>query len=36
MLGRTKDWGSIATRYDERHHLFMCAVALAVIYMFWK
>lgn len=35
MFGRIKDWRSIAMRYDRCHDLFMGAVILAIIVMFW-
>ena len=35
MFGRIKDWRGIAMRYDRCHDLFMGAVVLAAIFMFW-
>ena len=35
MFGRIKDWRGIAMRYDRCHDLFMGAVVLAAIFLFW-
>ena len=35
MFGRLKDWRRIATRYDRCPQVFLSAVALAAIVMFW-
>ncbi len=35
MFGRLKDWRRIATRYDRCPELFLSAIALAAIVMFW-
>lgn len=35
MLGRLKDWRRIATRYDRRAHVFMAAITLAAIVIWW-
>ena len=35
MFGRIEDWRSIAMRYDRCHDLFMGAVVLASIFIFW-
>ena len=35
MFGRLKDWRRVATRYDRCPKVFLCAIALAAIVMFW-
>jgi transposase len=35
MFGRQKDWRRVATRHDRCPKLFLSAVALAEIVMFW-
>jgi transposase len=35
MFGRLKDWRRVATRYDRCPKVFLSAVALAAIDMFW-
>ena len=35
MFGRLKDWRRIATRYDRCPKVFLSAVALAAIVIFW-
>ncbi len=35
MFGRVKDWRRIATRYDRCPKVFLSAVALAAIVIFW-
>ncbi len=35
MFGRLKDWPRVATRYDRCPKVFLSAVALAAIVMFW-
>jgi transposase len=35
MFGRLKDWRRVATRYDRSAKVFLSAVALAAIVMFW-
>lgn len=35
MFGRLKDWCRVATRYDICPNVFLSAVALAAIVMFW-
>ncbi len=35
MFGRLKDWRRIATRYDRCPKLFLSAIALAAIAIFW-
>jgi transposase len=35
MFGRLKDWRRVATRYDRCPKVFLSAVALAAIVMFW-
>ena len=35
MFGRLKDWRRVATRYDRCPKVFLSAIALAAIAMFW-
>jgi transposase len=35
MFGRLKDWRRIATRYDRRSDIFMAAITLAAIVIWW-
>ena len=35
MFARLKDWRRIATRYDRCPELFLSAIALASIVLFW-
>jgi len=35
MFGRLKDWRRIATRYDRSPTVFLSAIALAAIVLFW-
>jgi len=35
MFGRIKDWRRIATRYDRSPTVFLSAIALAAIVIFW-
>jgi transposase len=35
MFGKLKDWRRIATRYDRCPELFLSAIALAAIVLFW-
>ncbi len=35
MFGRLKDWRSVATRYDRNPIIFLSAIALAAIVIFW-
>ncbi len=35
MLGRLKDWRRVATRYDRRPKVFLSAIALAAILIYW-
>ena len=35
MFGRLKDWRRVATRYDRCPKVFLSAVALAAIVIFW-
>jgi len=35
MFGRLKDWRRIATRYDRRADVFMAAITLAAIVIWW-
>ena len=35
LLARLKNWQPIATRYDRCAHIFLSAVSLAAIVIFW-
>ena len=35
MFGRLKDWRRIATRYDRRADVFMAAITIAAIVIWW-
>ena len=35
MFGRLKDWRRVATRYDRCPKVFLSAIALAAIVLFW-
>ena len=35
MFARLKDWRRIATRYDRRADIFMAAITIAVIVIWW-
>jgi transposase len=35
MFGRIKDWRRVATRYDRSPKVFLSAIALAAIVIFW-
>ena len=35
MFGRIKDWRRIATRYDRRADIFMTAITIAAIVIWW-
>jgi transposase len=35
MFGRLKDWRRVATRYDRNPKVFLSAIALAAIVIFW-
>ena len=35
MFGRLKDWRRVATGYDRNAVIFLSAVALAAIVIFW-
>lgn len=35
MFGRLKDWRRIATRYDRRSDVFMAAITIAAIVIWW-
>lgn len=35
MFGRLKDWRPIATRYDRRADVFMAAITIAAIVIWW-
>ena len=35
MFGRLKDWRSVATRYDRCPKVFLSAIALAAIVIYW-
>ena len=35
MFGKLKDWRRIATRYDRRADVFMAAISLAAIVIWW-
>ena len=35
MFGRLKDWRRIATRYDRRADIFMAAITIAAIIIWW-
>ena len=35
MFGRLKDWRRVATRYDRCPKVFLSAIALAAIILFW-
>lgn len=35
MFGRLKDWRRIATRYDRRPDVFMAAITIAAIVIWW-
>lgn len=35
MFGRLKDWRRIATRYDRRLDVFMAAITIAAIVIWW-
>ena len=35
MFGKLKDWRRIHTRYDRCVHIFMSAIAIAVVVIFW-
>ena len=35
MFGRFKDWRRIATRYDRRADVFMAAITIAAIVIWW-
>lgn len=35
MFGRLKDWRRIATRYDRRAAIFMAAITIAAIVIYW-
>lgn len=35
MFGRLKDWRRIATRYDRRADVFMAAITIATIVIWW-
>ena len=35
MFGRLKDWRRIATRYDRRADIFMAAITIAAIVIWW-
>ena len=35
MFGRIKDWRRIATRYDRRADVFMAAITIAAIVIWW-
>ncbi len=35
MFGRLKDWRRVATRYDRCPKVFLSAVALAAVVMYW-
>jgi len=35
MFGRLKDWRRVATRYDRSPKVFLSAIALAAVVMFW-
>lgn len=35
MFGKMKDWRRIATKYDRRADIFMAAITIAAIVIFW-
>ena len=35
MFGRLKDWRRVATRYDRRADIFMAAITIAAIVIWW-
>lgn len=35
MFGRLKDWRRVATRYDRCQKVFLSAIALAAIVIYW-
>ena len=35
MFGRLKDWRRLATRYDRRPKVFLSAIVLAAIVIYW-
>ena len=35
MFGRLKDWRRVATRYDRSPTVFLSAIAIAAIVLFW-
>ncbi len=35
MVGKLKDWRRIATRYDQQADVFMAAITLAAIVIWW-
>ena len=35
MFGRLKDWRRVATRYDRCPKVFLSAIALAAVVIFW-
>jgi len=35
MFGRLKDWGRVATRYDRCPKVFLSAIALSAIVIYW-
>ncbi|MEQ9389970.1 transposase, partial [Marinovum algicola] len=35
MFGRLKDWRRVATRYDRCPKVFLSAIALAAIVIYW-
>ncbi|MEY8832014.1 transposase, partial [Phaeobacter italicus] len=35
MFGRLKDWRRVATRYDRCPKVFLSAIALAVLVIYW-
>ena len=35
MFGKIKDWRRVATRYDRCPNVFMSAIALAAVVLFW-
>ncbi len=35
MFGRLKDWRRVATRYDRCHKVFLSAIALSSLVIYW-
>ncbi|WP_439650946.1 transposase [Phycobacter azelaicus] len=35
MFGRLKDWRRVATRYDRCPKVFLSAIALAALFIYW-